>query len=51
LAKLDLREAKEWYNDKQSGLGREFLSNYRKVLESLKKHPEAFAKRYGDIRV
>lgn len=38
-AKRDLEEARRWYNDRQPGLGQEFLSSVEAVLALIREFP------------
>lgn len=40
LAKLDLREAYRWYEERQPGLGDAFRDEVEAALTNLKEHPE-----------
>ncbi len=48
LAKLDIKSAAEWYNDKQPGLGKKFTSAVRKKVSVIRQNPKAIAVRYKD---
>ena len=50
IAQKDIKEAANWYEFKQSGLGKRFTQHVRIKLNSLKKHPYNFANRYDETR-
>jgi len=50
LAKQDIKEAADWYNSKQKGLGKRFTLQIRQTLNLLKENPYTSAARYDDIR-
>jgi mRNA-degrading endonuclease RelE of RelBE toxin-antitoxin system len=45
----DIQSAIEWYNNQQSGLGKQFLITIKKQINSLKKTANHYALRYDDI--
>jgi len=47
--KLDIREARKWYNQQQKSLGKKFYKEVKNGLEAIRKTPE-FQIRYDDIR-
>jgi plasmid stabilization system protein ParE len=49
-AKEDIRQAREWYNAQQRGLGNRFILEVRKAVVQISKGPEAFAVRFNDFR-
>lgn len=50
LAEQDLLEAQEWYEEKQSGLGGEFLSAIDRLLGRISRHPLAYPLVYRETR-
>lgn len=50
LAKKDIKEAADWYNAKQKGLGKRFIQKIRLRVHSICKHPKASAIRYDNTR-
>ena len=50
LAQLDVREARQWYNRQQAGLGKRFTADMAMTFHSIARNPEAFAIRYQDVR-
>jgi plasmid stabilization system protein ParE len=50
LAKQDIKEAADWYNSRQKGLGKKFTFQIRETLNLLKKTPYNSAIRYDDVR-
>ncbi len=50
LAKNDIKEAALWYEKKQKGLGKRFISIVRKNTESIKSAPKANCLRYENVR-
>jgi plasmid stabilization system protein ParE len=46
----DIQEITNWYNDKQTGLGKKFQSTAIKHINSLNNDPQIYAIRYKDIR-
>ncbi len=51
LAKEDIREAVEWYNKRQNGLGKRFASEVREKVHFISINPVASNVRYNEIRV
>ena len=49
-AKADLREAFDWYEERSTGLGFEFLRAARAALALIERHPTQFAIVLDDIR-
>ena len=50
LAKEDIREVALWYNAKQKGLGKRFLSEVREKVFSLRQNPQTAGVRYDHLR-
>jgi plasmid stabilization system protein ParE len=50
LAKKDVKEAADWYNSKQAGLGKRFVSNVRRKINIVKNNPFIYATRYDDVK-
>lgn len=50
LAKLDIKEAADWYNERQPGLGKRFTKHVRKTILYIRQNPKAVAVRYDDLR-
>src|SRR5687767_6715961 len=46
----DIGEAYDWYEDKRTGLGEEFLLSAEDALDSIKRNPELFEEKYPQIR-
>lgn len=49
-ARLDLIEAIEWYNERQSNLGFRFYRATQTTIQLIKENPEVFAIRYKTTR-
>lgn len=49
-AKQDIREAANWYNEKQNGLGKRFTQSVKDKLEFIKSNPLASINRYKYVR-
>jgi plasmid stabilization system protein ParE len=49
-AAADIVEAYEWYEGRETGLGRRFLDAVRKVLTSIEESPHPYPLVRGDIR-
>jgi plasmid stabilization system protein ParE len=49
-AKKEIREATEWYNQRENGLGQEFIDEIRDLSKFLANQPESYSIRYDDIR-
>ena len=49
-ARLDIIEAIEWYNERQSNLGFRFYISAQTTLNNILKNPSVFAVRYKTIR-
>ena len=50
-ARRDLAEAFRWYEERESGLGHEFLRAARVTLGSIERSPELYASALDDIRM
>ncbi len=50
-AKLDAREAKAWYRERQLGLEKRFAGAIKAAIIKLKENPFALAVRYKNIRI
>ncbi|RLD53267.1 MAG: type II toxin-antitoxin system RelE/ParE family toxin [Bacteroidetes bacterium] len=50
LAKQDIKEAANWYNKQNRGLGKRFTKEIRNKVKFIKNNPKAIAVRYDDIR-
>jgi plasmid stabilization system protein ParE len=44
LAKADLREARDWYEARQTGLGQSFLECVEATLSLIQDHPQIYPK-------
>jgi hypothetical protein len=51
LAELDLKEAFDWYNVQQPGLGNKFLDFVDRKIKLIEVNPEHYQKRFKDVRV
>lgn len=49
-ARLDIKEASEWYEEKEKGLGRRFAKTIREEIGFVAKNPESIALRHKEIR-
>jgi plasmid stabilization system protein ParE len=49
-ARDEIDEAYAWYEHQRAGLGEEFLSAIRDVLDRIQETPEAHAQVYRDVR-
>lgn len=50
LVALELQKSYDWYEDKQSGLGEQFLNMIEKSVSVISKYPEAFPIRRNSFR-
>ncbi len=50
LAKQDIKEAANWYNERQSGLGRRFTLHVRQKIHFVKQNSKAAPLRYSNVR-
>ena len=50
LAKKDIHDAAQWYQKKQSGLGKRFTGEVRGKVRFIGRNPMVYAKRYDDVR-
>ena len=46
-AEIEVKEACEWYEDKQKGLSKYFRSELRSTLSLIALNPHVYSKRYG----
>jgi len=49
-ALADIQEISDWYNEKQTGLGKRFQTSAIKQIDGLCKNPHVCAIRYKEIR-
>jgi toxin ParE1/3/4 len=49
-ARADLREARDWYNQRREGLGNEFLLAVADAMLALEEAPERYPIYYRDFR-
>ena len=49
-AETDITEARNWYEERRPGLGREFLDVVQTVLATVGKRPEQYPVLYRDVR-
>lgn len=49
-AHADLREAAEWYQSQQSGLGEKFLNEIDRIFDRIEAAPRQFPVVYRDLR-
>lgn len=47
----DLAEAYQWYEERQRGLGEQFLAAVGVTFDRIEQYPELFAVRYGQVRM
>ena len=50
-AKTDLSDASKWYEQRQKGLGKRFLSEMKESFNIICNNPEGFPIRYDDYRI
>jgi plasmid stabilization system protein ParE len=50
LAKEDIREAAQWYNKQQKGLGKRFTTEVREKVHFIRQNPKASNIRYKNVR-
>jgi hypothetical protein len=51
IAKAELLESIEWYNEQKKGLGLDFISEIEKSLRIIENKPTLFAKIYKEYRM
>lgn len=51
LARIDIKEARGWYNLQQKGLGKRLTVDLHNLLRSISNHPTVFSIRYKDYRL
>jgi plasmid stabilization system protein ParE len=49
-AKEDIRKAAEWYNERQIGLGKRFISEVRNKVYYIRQNPKISGVRYNNVR-
>jgi hypothetical protein len=47
--KIDVKESRKWYEEKQKGFGKKFYAEVKASLEAIKKTPH-FQTRYDEVR-
>ena len=50
VAKQDIKEAADWYNSRQVGLGKRFTNQVREKVNLIKQNPYSSTNRYEKIR-
>jgi len=50
IAAFELEEARDWYEERHAGLGREFLTCVAAVVGAVSRHPQAASVVYKDVR-
>ncbi|WP_419802627.1 type II toxin-antitoxin system RelE/ParE family toxin [Mucilaginibacter sp.] len=50
LAKQDIKNAAEWYEEKQTGLGKRFIQEVRSKVSYIRSKPKATVVLYDDTR-
>ena len=50
-ANLDIKEANNWYNKAQIGLGKKLVTDLTTTLKKIEQNPTSFAKRYKENRL
>jgi len=51
FVKEDIKEAANWYNKSQDGLGARFLKNVKDEINYIAKNPETIQVRYQDVQM
>lgn len=49
-AKEDIRKAAEWYNERQIGLGKRFISEVRNKVYYIRQNPKISGVRFNNVR-
>lgn len=49
-AKQDIKEAADWYNSRQIGLGKRFTNQVREKVNLIKQNPYSYTNRYEEVR-
>jgi len=49
-AREELAESAQWYEDKKSGLGEEFLDEVESKLEKIANRPQSYARVHDNVR-
>ena len=50
FASEDIREAAKWYNSRQEGLGKRFITEVREKVHFIRQSPKASTVRYDGVR-
>lgn len=50
LARQDIKEAAQWYNQRQLGLGKRFVRHIREKINFVRENPKAIPIRYTNVR-
>ena len=50
LVRADIQSAYDWYQSKQSGLGAEFIEDFRRAYHRLRQSPELYSVRFYNVR-
>lgn len=50
LAMQDIKEAAQWYNKQQKGLGKRFTGEIKEKVDFIKNNPDATNIRYNNVR-
>jgi len=49
-ARAELDDAAQWYEDRQPGLGVQFVAEIDRAVDHASKHPDRYPAKYGEIR-
>jgi toxin ParE1/3/4 len=49
-AEADLREARDWYEEQRSGLGKQFVAEIARTIRFLAQNPEVYPEYYRGFR-
>ena len=50
LVRVDIQSAYDWYETRQSGLGWEFIEDFRHAHNRLQQSPELYSIRFSNVR-
>ncbi len=50
IVRKDLREAKNWYNEKSKELAQEFKATVNKEIDYIGEYPEHYQRKYKELR-
>ena len=51
LARKDIRNSADWYEQQKKGLGKRFTAHVRKIVSLIQQNPASFNIKFDDVRI